>query len=65
MTERVADRVRRGNFRAALAQFVREHLPVDDPHSDEMIDEAWRIADRLEGRFEDAFEDVQRRRTTA
>ena len=46
---------REKNFRAALASFVTEHLPVDDPYTDQMIDAAWRIADQLEHHFLNAF----------
>jgi hypothetical protein len=45
------DRIYRSNLKAALAQFVTEHMPVADPYTDAMIDAAWKIADRLEWRL--------------
>lgn len=56
MSEPQPDRIRRGNFRAALACLISEHLPVADPYTNEMIDAAWRIADRLEPAFWTACE---------
>ncbi len=46
------------NFRAALAQFVQEHLPLPDTSLDRANDLAWKIADRLEGRFLSEFDQV-------
>ena len=59
MDHEVESKVFSANFRAALASFVQEHLPVADAYSDQMTDVAWAIADRLELRFLDAFQRVR------
>lgn len=47
------------NFIHALAAFIQEELPVSDRHSNEMNDEAWRLAHELESRFLAAFSELQ------
>lgn len=59
MASETINRQRERNFKAALAQFVQEHLPVPDPHADAMNDLAWQIADRLQGQFFSEFAKVQ------
>lgn len=55
----VMDRQWRRNFRAALAAFIIDQMPVADPHTDNaMVDAAWRIADRLEWLLVTEFDKV-------
>lgn len=43
------------NFKAALASFIQEEMPVTDPHTDVRNDQAWAMADRLTGPFISEF----------